>query len=131
MRAMLELRAARLAAGDEHLGWKVGFGSAPAMEALGIDRPLAGFLTRGRLLPDGARVAIGDWAAPALEPEIAVLVGDDLGIAGLAAAIELADVHPPPTDPEAVLAGNIFHRHVLLGPVDTSRRDATGVSARL
>ena len=131
MRAMLELRAERLAAGDRHLGWKVGFGAPAAMERLGIDRPLAGFLTHGGLLPDGARVEIGDWTAPALETEIAVRIGPDLGIGGLAAAIELADVHPPPSDPEAVLSGNIFHRHVLLGPVHEDRRDAAGIGARL
>jgi 2-keto-4-pentenoate hydratase len=131
MRAMLELRAARLAEGDRHLGWKVGFGAPAAMERLGIERPLAGFLTHGGLLPDGARVRIGGWTTPMLEPEIAVHFGEDLAIAGLSAAIELADVHPPPEDPETVLAGNIFHRHVLLGPVDAGRRDAGGITARL
>jgi 2-keto-4-pentenoate hydratase len=111
-RAMLALRAERLAAGERRLGWKVGFGAPAAMQRLGTDRPLVGFLTDAGLVPDGATVAIGDWTAPMLEAEIAVVVGE-----GLAPAIELADVHPPPEDPEPILAGNIFHRRVLLGPV--------------
>ena len=49
-------------------------------------------------------------------------------IAGLGPAIELADVDPPPgADPEPVLAGNIFHRRVILGPVDRGRSSAEGV----
>jgi 2-keto-4-pentenoate hydratase len=37
-------------------------------------------------------------------------------IAGLGVAFELADLDPPPKDPERVLAGNIYNRHVMLGP---------------
>jgi 2-keto-4-pentenoate hydratase len=137
MRAMLELRRARLAAGERPLGWKVGFGAPAALERLGIDRPLVGFLTDRGLLDDGAEVAIGDWAAPMLEAEIAVHLARDVGenpreaFAGLSAAIELADVDPPSTDPEAILAGNIYHRHVILGPVDRERSTAEGVTGRL
>jgi len=112
MAAMLELWRARLDAGERRLGWKVGFGAPAAMQRLGTDRPLVGFLTDGGLIDDGATVAIGDWTAPMIEAEIAVVVGE-----GLAPAIELADLHPPPEDPEPIMAGNIFHRRVLLGPV--------------
>jgi 2-keto-4-pentenoate hydratase len=52
-------------------------------------------------------------------------------IGGLSAAIELADLHPPPEDVSAILAGNIFHRHVLLGPVDRGRSTGDGVTARV
>jgi 2-keto-4-pentenoate hydratase len=142
MRAMLALRAERLGAGERSLGWKVGFGSAAAIEALGTDRPLVGFLTDGALLDDGATVPIGGWTKPVLEPEIAVHLGMDVGdgacwedvraaIHGLSAAIELADVDFAPDDPETILAGNIYNRHVLLGPVDTGRTRAEGVTGRL
>jgi 2-keto-4-pentenoate hydratase len=128
MRAQLTSRREKLSAGDRPLGWKVGFGSAAAGARLDIDRPLVGFLLRSNLLPDGAEVAVGDWAAPVLEPEIAVHLAHDVpsgaswdgvrqAVGGLSAAIELADVDPPPTDVRQILAGNIFHRHVLLGPV--------------
>jgi 2-keto-4-pentenoate hydratase len=96
----------------------------------------------GGLLGDGAEVAIGGWTAPVLEPEIAVHLGADVSgdaswddvraaIAGVSAAIELADVDPPPTDVRAILAGNIFHRHVVLGAVDATRRDGAGIAARV
>lgn len=139
LRAMLELRRERLAGGDRALGWKVGFGSPAGLEQLGIDRPLIGFLTGRGLLPDGAAVSIGSWANPRLEPEIAVHLARDVAgeatwddtraaIGGLSAAIELADLDPPPTDPEAILAGNIYHRHVMLGTVDRTRSRAEGIT---
>ena len=46
MRAQLELRRKRLAAGDAPLGWKVGFAAPAMLERLGITGPLVGFLTR-------------------------------------------------------------------------------------
>ena len=131
MQALLELRRGRLEAGERHLGWKVGFGAPAALERYAIDRPLVGFLTTRTLLDDGAEVSIGGWKAPRLEPEIAVVIGDGGAIAGLAAAIELADLDPPPEDVERILSGNIFHRHVILGAFDRGRTDADGVTMRL
>lgn len=142
MRAQLALRRERLGAGDRALGWKVGFGSAAAQEKLGTDRPLVGFLIESNRLPDGAEVSLDGWAKPALEPEIAVHIGQDVpsgasadtiraAVAGLSAAIELVDVSPPPSDVRAILAGNIFHRHVVLGPVRegwTAPGDLTGAA---
>jgi 2-keto-4-pentenoate hydratase len=129
--AMLELRAARLEQGARPLGWKVGFGAPAALELLATDRPLVGFLTDRGLIDDGATVPVGAWTNPMLEPEIAAYIGDDGAIAGLSAAIELADVDVPGADPEAILAGNIYHRHVMLGPVDPARADGAGIGARL
>jgi 2-keto-4-pentenoate hydratase len=140
--AMLELRRARLAEGDRPLGWKIGFGSPAALELLGTDRPLVGFLTDRGLVEDGATVAVGGWVQPMLEPEIAVHLARDVpgaatredvgaAIRGLSAAIELADVDTPPADPEPIIAGNIFHRHVVLGPVDEGRTAAEGIRGRL
>ena len=127
--AMLALRADQLAAGATHLGWKLGFGSASAKATLQLDRPLVGFLTTERRL-DGphATASLDGWSRPVLEAEIAVHLAADIepgagpddvrrAIAGLAPAIELADLHTPPTDVEAILGGNIYHRHVIIGPV--------------
>lgn len=142
MRQQLAARAERLRAGERALGWKVGFGSPAAMERLGTDRPLVGYLLESNLLPDGATVPVGDWAVPMLEPEIAVHLAHDVGpdasseavrdaIGGLSAAIELADLAPPPTDVREILAGNIFHRYVLLGPVQERLTSSAGVTARV
>jgi 2-keto-4-pentenoate hydratase len=141
-RAMLELRRERLAAGDRPLGWKVGFFAPAARERFGLDRPLVGFLVDGGLIADGAEVPIGGWATPMLEPEIAAHIAMDVSgdaswdevraaIGGLSAAIELADLDPPPEDVATIVAGNIYHRHVMLGPIDTERSSAEGVTGRV
>jgi 2-keto-4-pentenoate hydratase len=127
MEAQLAERDRRLAAGEGALGWKVGFGSAKAMKPLGIAAPLVGFLTDRSPLEPGVPALVGEWARPVLEPEVAVRVGTDLapggGLAAAAEAIsaigpayELVDVDPPPRDVVAILAGNIFHRHVVIDP---------------
>ena len=118
--------------GEQALGWKVGFGAPAAMEQLNITAPLVGYLTDRAKLASGAAVSLAGWTKPAAEAEIAVYLGKDLpggasrdavknAIAGLGAAIELADVEFPPDDVEAILKGNIYQRHVILGPCDKTR----------
>jgi 2-oxo-3-hexenedioate decarboxylase len=127
-RGMATQLKAREEAGEPHLGWKVGFGTAQAMVKLGISAPLVGHLVQGRRLESGTTVAIGGWEHPKLEPEVAVHLAADVdaaggrdaviaALAGLGAAIELVDLDPDADDPEAILATNIFQRAVLLGPV--------------
>lgn len=139
---MLTDRRRRLAAGEQHVGWKVAFGGRPAQERLAIEGPLIGFLTDAGLLSDGATVDTSGWTRPALEPEIAVHLGADVpasatreaaaaAVAGLGAAIELADVDPELADVEEILAGNLYHRRVLLGPVDASRAGANASGIRV
>jgi 2-keto-4-pentenoate hydratase len=131
----LGARRARIAAGEKPLGWKVGLGAPPAMERLKIKAPLVGYMMQRSLLPNRVTVPVGSWTKPVAEPEVAVYMGKDLpggadraatiaSIAALGAAIELADLNPPPDDVEVTLAGNIFHRHVILGPQDKSRAGA-------
>jgi 2-keto-4-pentenoate hydratase len=114
-RAMLVRRREILARSAEPIGWKIGFNVPEIQEKLGIDRPLAGFLTSDGLLEDGAEVSL---EGPVMvESEVAVEVGDDgRSIAALLPALELAD--PPELDlgVEEILAGNIFHRAVAFGP---------------
>jgi 2-keto-4-pentenoate hydratase len=132
MATQLKLRQDRLEAGEKPLGWKVGFGAPTAMERLGIDAPLVGSLTDRTLLRSDATLALAGWTKPAVEPEIAVYLGEDLlqgadretaraAVASVGPALELADVSFPPEDVEAILAGNIYNRHVVLGRVDASR----------
>jgi 2-keto-4-pentenoate hydratase len=127
MATQLDARRRRLEGGEQHLGWKVGFGTRQAMEGLGISAPLVGhLLTSGRLEP-GATVPLDGWSAPRLEPEVAVHLSADVdpaggrdavaaALGGLGVAIELVDVDPDADDPQDILARNIFQRHVLLGP---------------
>jgi 2-keto-4-pentenoate hydratase len=132
MEKQFEQRRDRLNAGEKSIGWKVGFGAPAALERLRLDAPLVGFLTDKTLLPSNATVSITGWTKAAMEPEIAVYMGKDLteasdrvrtraAIAALGPAIELADVHFPPDDVEAILAGNIYNRYIILGRADPSR----------
>jgi len=144
MRAQLALRRERIAAGDKALGWKVGFGAPAMLEQLGIAGPLVGFLTQNARAQSGATVSLVGWSKPVAEPEIAVHIGRDLAagadaataaaaIAGISPAIELADVDAPPEDPERILAGNIYQRHVVLAGARPARvgSSADGLACRL
>jgi 2-keto-4-pentenoate hydratase len=132
MEKQLRLRRDRLDAGEKPIGWKVGFGAPAAMERLVIDGPLVGFLTDRSILDSGKTAVISNWSQGFAEPEIAVYLGSDLtagsdrataraAIASIGPAIELADINIPPDNVEAILAGNVYHRHVVFGRADTSR----------
>ena len=110
--AMLTRRREILTQGAEPLGWKVGFNVPEIQRKLGIDGPLAGFLTTDSLIESE-----WDEYPVVVESEVAVEVGDDgRSIVALLPALEIAD--PPELDLEIeqILAGNIFHRAVALGP---------------
>lgn len=122
----------RLKDGEKPIGWKVGFGAPAAMEKLKLTAPLIGNLTDRAKLDSESKLSIAGWTKAAAEPEIAVFMGKDLpgganrdaaknAIAGIAPAIELADVEFPPDDVEAILKGNIYQRHVILGACDKTR----------
>ena len=141
MLAQLTERRRRIEAGEEPLGWKLGMGVPAAMAKLGTDAPLVGYLLSPARVDDGGTVSLDGWSNPKLEPEIAVHMAADLAagasrsdaaaaIAGLGVAIELVDLDPDADDPEAILAADIFQRHVLLGPV-VEGASATGISARI
>src|SRR5215831_3824089 len=132
MRAQLELRSKRLAAGDAPLGWKVGFAAPAMLKRLDITGPLVGFLTRNARVASGGGVSLAGWAKPVAEPEIAVHVGRNVpagadhdtakaAIAGISPAIEIVDVTEPPEDPERILSGNIYQRHVVLAGAAPAR----------
>ena len=115
------------------MGWKVGFGAPAALERLGIEAPLVGFITNRTLTTEP--VDTSGWLRPVLEPEIAIHLGADLGadadevavreaIAGIGPVIEVADVDFDVTDIEEILAGNIFHRALVTGPMHSSHRGA-------
>jgi 2-keto-4-pentenoate hydratase len=130
MKSQLAERRRQLARDDRGLGWKLGFGTSAAMQKLGIDAPLVGSLLQSGRLESGAVVDISQWGNPKLEPEIVARVGENGEITAIGAAIELIDLDPSVGDPEAILAANIFQRHVLLGPV-TEGASAGDVSLRV
>jgi 2-keto-4-pentenoate hydratase len=136
MARQLEQRRRSIEAGEQPLGWKVGFGAPQAMRDLGIDRPLVGHLLKSAVVDSDHKFSFPAFAKIALEPEIAVYLGTDIdngadssavkaAISGLGPAIEVADVTFPPSEgPETILAGNVYQRAVILGEVDKRRGGA-------
>ena len=125
MERQLAARERLLGEGARPIGWKLGLGTAAAMEQYGTSAAVVGHMTDRGLCEPGSAVAIGDWGKPAAEPEIAVHVARDVppdgerdavaaAIGGLGVAIELVDLGTG--ELEDILAGDIFHRHVALGP---------------
>jgi len=142
MRAQHEHLASRYGADARRIGWKAGFGTAAWRETLGLRAPLVGVLPAPAALPSGSTVDLTNWHAPRAEAELAVAIGSDVdgarlpdgpagddvlraAIVGIAPAIELIDLEPLPGEVSDILAGNVYHRHVVLGTVDA--RHAGGV----
>lgn len=133
IRRMLAGRSDVLGSGERTIGWKLGFGAPAWLDRFELSGPLVGYLPESRSHPPGSTVSCQGWVNPVAEPEIAVHIGRDIdgahdvveAVAGLGAAIELADVDPPPEDIEETLAGNIFHRAVILGVADPGISPAT------
>ncbi len=113
--ARAQARAA-IESGAQPLGWKVGFNVPAVQEKLGIEAPLAGFLSTAGLLADGDDLPHRGPPAVA-EPEVAVELGEDgRTIVALLPALEVADMPDLSWDVPRILAGNIFHRAVTFGP---------------
>jgi 2-keto-4-pentenoate hydratase len=142
--AQLAKRRARIAAGETPLGWKVGFGAPAAMQRLGLAAPAVGFLMQSAILPSGGSTSFKGYTKPVAECEIAVRMATDLpgGTSGsdalaavkeILAAIELADLDPLPTPDnlDAVLAGDIYARHVVLGGASRAGGSVAGLTSRL
>lgn len=135
MNAQMALRRKLIADGARQIGWKVGMGAPAAQQKLKLTAPVVGFLLDRALLESGVELPTGQWKQPVAEAEIAAYIGQDLpamasrdtvrkAISAIGPAIELADIDCDMSDVEAVLSGDIFQRHVILGPRDIMRGGA-------
>jgi 2-keto-4-pentenoate hydratase len=144
MQQQLRWRRELLAAGKKPLGWKLAFGGPAALERLHTNAPLVGFLMADAVAASGSTISFTGWKKPAAEPELTVYLGKDLApgadrkttmdaIAGLGAAIEVADVDHPSDDVEGTLARNIYQRHVILGDCSATHAGGalSGLNARV
>ena len=144
MTAQLTTRRARIAAGEKPLGWKVGLGAPASMQKMGLQAPLVGYLMQRALLLSGSTVSLKGYVKPVAEPEIAVRMVRDLAGGASAAdavaaikevlpAIELADLDPVPAPDnlDAVLAGDIFQRNVVLCGNTRAGGSVAGLTSRL
>jgi 2-keto-4-pentenoate hydratase len=108
--------AAKRERGAELIGWKVGINAPAVQEHFGLTRPVLGHLTGASLVEAGAVHSTAGGVRVGIEPEVAIHLGEDGGIESLGPAIEIVDLDPALTELEAILAGNVFHRGVVLGP---------------
>lgn len=131
----LEAQAARLrariAAGERRAGWKIALNDPRVQRALGIGAPVIGYLTSATVVPSGAVHSLTGATRPAIEPEVAVHVGEGGGVAALGVALEVIDVDMPFEDLGAILERNVFHRAAVLGPPVAGVSDLAGLAARL
>lgn len=144
LETQLAERRKRVAAGEKPLGWKMGFGAPAALTLMKIPMPLIGYLMAGARLPSGATVNVKDYAKPVAEPEVAVRLGGAIlpgftparakaCVNAVKPAIEIADLNIPPTPDavEAILAGDIFQRHVVLGEAARAGGNIDGLTASI
>jgi 2-keto-4-pentenoate hydratase len=144
VKAQLEERRARIAKGEKPLGWKLGFGAPASMERLKIAAPLSGYLMQSSLLPSGATVNVKGWTQPIAEPEIGVRLNADLApgssqaaalatVASLTPAVELVDLTFAANheNADAVLAHNIYQRHVVLSEQSRDGGSTAGLASRV
>ena len=133
-----------LRSGARQVGWKLGFGSPSSLTNLQIEKPLVGYLLDRNQIANDETIGISTWTKPVGETEIALYFGKDVPhsasiaqvlncISALGPAIEIADLDSVPTDPEQILAGDIFQRHYILGEKDSSRAggDISGLTAKV
>jgi len=102
----------------DRIGWKIALNAPALMDALGLDEPGLGFLTRARVA-EGEHSLAGS-SQPAVEPELVLEAGEGGTVARLGAALEVVDFDRPLDDVEEVMASNIFHRAVAFGALAAS-----------
>jgi 2-keto-4-pentenoate hydratase len=111
-----------LGAGSARVGWKLGIGDA---ERIG-EEIAVGHLTSATLLPPGSAFVSDQMASLSADAEVALQIGRDLApdvdqegaraaIAAYGAALEIVDLRGADEGPQAVIAGNVFHRAVAFG----------------
>ncbi|MFZ7092928.1 2-oxo-hept-4-ene-1,7-dioate hydratase [Primorskyibacter sp. 2E233] len=114
------LMAAKLAAGQRVIGWKIGLTSKAMQSALGIDIPDSGVLFDDMIFANGAAVPKGRFIQPRIEAEIAFVMKSP--IAGetvtreqvlaatdyVAPALEILDTRILRKDPATGRVRNVF-----------------------
>lgn len=133
-----------LSRGERRGGWKTALSSGPLRERLGLEGTAVGYLLASRCEAPGGRHSLRGGSRVMVEPEVGIHLGRGLragasredaarAIAGLGAALEIVDISAPPSDLEALLAGNVFQRGACFGPPTEGGvgRALRGVTARV
>jgi hypothetical protein len=112
-----------LETGAAHVGWKLGIGDAERIAG----EIAVGHLTSATLLAPGSTFHSVDAVALSADAEIFLEIGRELApnttaaearsaISAHGGALELVNLAGAQDGPEAIIAGNIFHRAVAFGP---------------
>jgi 2-keto-4-pentenoate hydratase len=85
--------ARRVAAGEQVVGYKVGFTNLAVREKMGLPDSTYGYLFASMVLESGGTLDLGEVIAPKIESEICVRLGSDLAGPGVTAqdVLEAAD----------------------------------------
>jgi 2-keto-4-pentenoate hydratase len=133
MREQRSRRVEALSPGARQIGWKLGVGDR---ERIGGSIAV-GYLTSATLIdPDGRFGRIGDDLHA--DVELAVLLQSELkdgavldAIDHYATALEIVDLATVFETPEAIVAGNVFHRGVAFGSSSPTRPDPVRATVRV
>lgn len=117
-----------IAAGDAHVGWKVGLTAKATQDHFGLYEPVFGFLLRSGAQPSGAVFPFSDSIGLGFENELCLTVGTTLqgpgvsvdqaraAIAGAAPALEIVEMRGDPRgDLSLALADNVLQKAFVTG----------------
>jgi 2-keto-4-pentenoate hydratase len=92
LRVQHALLARKVAAGEQHVGWKVGLTAKAIQEQFNIHEPVCGYLLRSGLITSGSELPWADLIGPGVENEICFRMGTDLAGPNATAAMAKAAV---------------------------------------
>jgi 2-keto-4-pentenoate hydratase len=72
-------------------GFKLGYTSAAMRQQMNVDRPNFGRLYESTRIPNGGELNLDRLIHPLIEPEIALLIGDDMQVEAVMPALEIVD----------------------------------------
>jgi 2-keto-4-pentenoate hydratase len=98
------------------VGWKMGLTVPAVQEHLGLAGPVLGHLPRTAVI-DGEEHSLVGGTSVAVEPELALEIGEGGGVGRMGLALEVVDLNRSLEEMEEVLAENVFQRAVLFGPL--------------
>jgi 2-keto-4-pentenoate hydratase len=146
--AQAQMLALRVLNGERIVGWKVGCTSRAIRQQFGLSQPISGRLLEPHIYPNGSSLAFADYVNCAIEPEMVIRLGKDLGgnadesaaaeaIASVAPGIEIHNYRfwfGSPTSQE-LIASNGIHASLVIGPEQQFRQEVDlateGIEARV
>jgi 2-keto-4-pentenoate hydratase len=134
--AQTRMLALRELNGERIVGWKVGCTSRAIRQQFGLSQPISGRLLESHIYPNGSSLAFADYIKCAIEPEMVIRLGEDLGgnvdertaaaaIASVAPGIEIHNYRfwfGSPTSQE-LIASNGIHAGLVIGPEQQFRKE--------